>query len=176
MLDDLCFTVEPGEVVALTGPSGAGKSSTIKLMSRLYDPEPRSSPHRRPRYPRLPLSSLRGQIAAVLQENTLFAASIRDNIAYGGIDVSDAEIEEAARLANAHEFIENLPEGFETVVGERGVTLSAGQRQRIAVARAAVSKAPAPGPGRTDYGSRRAQQSCRTGGTSEHSFGTGLLS
>lgn len=142
VLRGLSFQVEPGQVVALTGPSGAGKSSTIKLISRLYDTvdgrvliddiDVRS----------ITLSSLRGQIAVVLQENTLFAASISDNIAYGGIDVSDEEIENAARLANAHDFIEKLESGYQTVPGERGVTLSAGQRQRIAVARAAVSKAP----------------------------------
>lgn len=167
VLHDLCFAVEPGEVVALTGPSGAGKSSTIKLISRLYDPDGGRvliDGHDIQDYT---LSSLRGQIAAVLQENTLFAASIRDNIAYGGVEVSDSEIEAAARLANALEFIENLPEGFDTVVGERGVTLSAGQRQRIAVARAAVSKAPIlvldePTTGLDELNSRAVLESVRT--------------
>lgn len=167
VLHNLCFTVEPGQVVALTGPSGAGKSSTIKLISRLYDPNHGRVVIDGHDIRDYTLSSLRGQIAAVLQENTLFAASIRDNIAYGGIEVSDTEIEEAARLANAHEFIEDLPDGFETVVGERGVTLSAGQRQRIAVARAAVSKAPIlvldePTTGLDERNSRVVLESVRT--------------
>ena len=167
VLHDLSFTVEPGQVIALTGPSGAGKSSTIRLISRLYDPDQGRvliDGHDIRDYT---LSSLRSQIAAVLQENTLFAASIRDNIAYGGVEVSDAEVEAAARLANAHEFIEAMPEGYETVVGERGVTLSAGQRQRIAVARAAVSKAPIlvldePTTGLDERNSRIVLESVRT--------------
>ena len=90
----------------------------------------------------LTLVSLRSQISFVLQDTLLFAASIRENIAYGAPDADDAEIIEAANLAAAHEFIMDQPNGYDTVVGERGVTLSVGQRQRIAVARAAVSKAP----------------------------------
>lgn len=167
VIHGLSFTVEPGQIVAVTGPSGAGKSSTIKLISRLYDPTDGRVLIDGCDIRDYTLASLRSQIAAVLQENTLFAASIFDNIAYGGMDVTDEEITEAARLANAHEFIENLPEGYDTVVGERGVTLSAGQRQRIAVARAAVSKAPIlvldePTTGLDEHNSRIVLQSVRT--------------
>ena len=88
------------------------------------------------------LDSLRAQVSTVMQDSLLFAASIRDNIAYGAPDVTEEEVEAAARLANAHGFIRALPEGYDTVVGERGVTLSGGQRQRIAIARAAIRKAP----------------------------------
>lgn len=142
VLRQLTFHAQPGQVIALTGPSGAGKSSTIKLISRLYDPVRGRVLIDGIDIRTVTLASLRAQVAVVLQENTLFAASIRDNIAYGGTNVTDEEVEEASRLANAHTFIERLPDGYETVLGERGVTLSAGQRQRIAVARAAVSKAP----------------------------------
>jgi ATP-binding cassette subfamily B protein len=88
------------------------------------------------------LASLRPQISVVLQDSLLFAASIRENIAYGIAGVSDAEIEDATRLANAHDFIQALPQGYDTLVGERGATLSGGQRQRIAIARAAIRQAP----------------------------------
>lgn len=142
VLQGVDFTIEPGQLVALTGPSGAGKSTIAKLISRLYDPDNGCVRIDGVDIRKVTLASLRKQVAVVLQETTLFAASVRDNIAYGGVDVSDEEIEAAARLANAHEFIEHLPDGYETVLGERGVTLSAGQRQRVAVARAAVSKAP----------------------------------
>jgi len=142
VLQDLSFVVEPGQIVALTGPSGAGKSSTIRLISRLYDPNQGRILIDGTDIRQITLASLRRQIAVVLQENTLFAASVRDNIAYGGSAVSDEEIEKAARLSNADEFIQRLPDGYDTILGERGATLSAGQRQRIAVARAAVSRAP----------------------------------
>ncbi|MBA3651947.1 MAG: ATP-binding cassette domain-containing protein, partial [Chthoniobacterales bacterium] len=88
------------------------------------------------------LLSLRAQISVLLQETVLFAASIRENIAFGTTSVDDGEVEAAARLANAHDFIEEMPDGYDTVVGERGVTLSNGQRQRIAIARAAIRKSP----------------------------------
>ncbi|NER78961.1 MAG: ATP-binding cassette domain-containing protein, partial [Leptolyngbya sp. SIO1D8] len=88
------------------------------------------------------IDSLRGQISIVLQDSVLFGATVRDNIAYGSLNATDAEIEQAARLANAHDFIMELPDGYDTLMSERGVTLSGGQRQRIAIARAAVRKAP----------------------------------
>jgi len=142
VLRDLSFSIAPGLVVALVGPSGAGKSTIIRLISRLYDPDHGQVLIDGMDIRHLTLSSLREQIAVVMQETTLFAASVRENIAYGRLDATDEEIEQAARLSNAHEFIEALPDGYDTVLGERGVTLSAGQRQRIAVARAAISKAP----------------------------------
>jgi ATP-binding cassette, subfamily B, bacterial len=142
VLDRIDFAVEPGRHVALVGPSGIGKSTIVSLMLRLYDPMQGRvliDGHDIREYT---LASLRSQISVVLQDTLLFAASIRDNIAYGALNASSEEIEAAARLANAHEFIQNLPAGYDTTLGERGVTLSVGQRQRIAIARAAVSRAP----------------------------------
>jgi ATP-binding cassette subfamily B protein len=139
-LDRLDLAVRPGERVALIGPSGAGKSTFVSLVMRLYDPaEGRVTIDGRD-IRQYTLSSLRSQVAVVLEDPMLFAASVRENIAYGAPDASPEEIEAAARLAEAHAFIEALPEGYDTVVGERGVTLSTGQCQRIAVARAAVRK------------------------------------
>jgi len=142
VLHDVTVDIHPGQQVALVGESGSGKSTLAGLLLRLYDPtEGRVTIDGRD-IRDYTLASLRGQIAVVLQDSLLFAATIRDNIAYGASDATDAEIQAAARLANAHDFVEALPDGYDTVVGERGVTLSAGQRQRIAVARAAVRKSP----------------------------------
>jgi ATP-binding cassette, subfamily B, bacterial len=141
-LQDLTFMTKPGEQVALVGPSGSGKSTLVSLLLRFYDPVAgsiRIDGHDLREYT---LASLRQQISIVLQESVLFAASIRDNIAYGALEASNQEIEAAARLANAHDFILALPQGYDTVLGERGATLSGGQRQRIAIARAAVRQAP----------------------------------
>lgn len=142
VLDRMEFRVKAGQSIALVGLSGIGKSTFVSLLLRLYDP-------RRGRVMidgrdirEFTIASLRSQISVVLQDSLLFAASIRENIAYGAPGCSDREIEAASRLANAHNFIQNLPQGYDTVVGERGVTLSDGQRQRIAIARAAVRKAP----------------------------------
>jgi ATP-binding cassette subfamily B protein len=142
VLKNLNLSIRPGQMVALVGPSGSGKSTIIGLISRLYDPsEGRVLIDGRDiRF--FTLASLRRQISVVLQDTTLFAISIRENIAIGAPEVSDDEIRAAARLARAHEFIEALPEGYDTVVGERGVTLSTGQRQRIALARATLSGSP----------------------------------
>jgi ATP-binding cassette, subfamily B, bacterial len=142
VLTDITFEVRPGQHVALVGPSGIGKSTILSLLLRLYDPlggrvliDDRDIRD-------YTLASLRSQISVVLQDSVLFAASVRDNIAYGCPQASAEEIEAAARLANAHEFIQAMSQGYETIVGERGVTLSGGQRQRIAIARAAIRKAP----------------------------------
>lgn len=136
------LSVAPGRQVALVGPSGNGKSTLVSLLPRLYDPtEGRVCIDGRD-VREFTLRSLRAQISLVLQDTVLFAGTIRDNIAYGAPGVTDAEIEEAARLADAHAFIMKLPNGYDTAVGERGVTLSTGQRQRIAVARAAVRRSP----------------------------------
>ncbi len=141
-LNNLCLTVLPGQKVALVGASGGGKSTLVSLMLRLYDPQEGQILIDGQDVREYTLDSLRKQVSIVLQDSILFAASIRDNIAYGCIDATNKKIEAAARLANAHDFIMGLPEGYDTVVGERGATLSGGQRQRIAIARAAIRKAP----------------------------------
>lgn len=141
ILHGLSFTVQPGQRVALVGPSGGGKSTLVSLLLRLYDPIEGNifiDGHDLREYK---VESLRRQVSIVLQDSVLFAASVRDNIAYGSLGATDAEIEAAARLANAHDFIMALPDGYDTLLGERGATLSGGQRQRIAIARAAVRRA-----------------------------------
>lgn len=142
VLKDISFHIMPGQKVAIVGPSGAGKSSLIGLLSRLYDPVRGRVLIDDTDIRHVTLESLRMQISVVLQDTLLFATSIEENIAYGAPGGSGTAIREAARLANIHDFIEGLPEGYATQVGERGVTLSVGQRQRIALARAALRKAP----------------------------------
>lgn len=142
ILRHLSFTVAPGQQVALVGPSGGGKSTLVSLLLRLYDPLEGSISIDGCDLRAYQLQSLRQQVSIVLQESVLFAASVRDNIAYGRLGASQAAIEHAARLANAHDFILNLPQGYDTLLGERGATLSGGQRQRIAIARAAIRQAP----------------------------------
>jgi ATP-binding cassette subfamily B protein len=142
VLQDLDFQVQAGQQVALVGPSGIGKSTLVDLLLRLYDPVQGRvliDGHDIREYT---LASLRSQISVVLQDNLLFAGSLRDNIAYGAPGATPDEIEAAARLANAHDFIRDSPQGYDTQVGERGTTLSHGQRQRVAIARAAVRHAP----------------------------------
>jgi ATP-binding cassette, subfamily B, bacterial len=136
------FEVPAGRHVAIVGASGVGKSTLVGLIPRLYDVTGGRVLIDGRDVREFTLASLRLQISVLLQETLLFAASIRDNIAYGAPDVDAAEVEAAARLANAHGFIEEMPEGYETMVGERGVTLSNGQRQRIAIARAAIRQSP----------------------------------
>ena len=142
VLDHVTFEVPPGRRVAIVGPSGAGKSTLVGLVLRLYDVSAGKITIDGVDLRDYTLASLRRQISTVLQESLLFAATIRENIAYGWDGLTDADIESAARLANIHDFITTLPKGYDTLVGERGVTLSGGQRQRIAIARAAVRKAP----------------------------------
>jgi len=146
-LEAIDCTVEPGQHVALVGPSGSGKSTFASLILRLYDPTAGRVLIDGRDLREYTLASLRTQISVVLQDSILFVGTIRDNIAQGAIaqDASGASpeaIEAAARLANAHGFIMSQPQGYDTVVGERGVTLSNGQRQRIAIARAAIRHAP----------------------------------
>ncbi|MCM1984469.1 ABC transporter ATP-binding protein [Lyngbya confervoides] len=141
-LKGLSFKAAPGQKIALVGPSGSGKSTLMSLILRLYDPSQGQIRIDGQDICRYRLHSLRSQISVVLQESLLFAATIRENIAYGISGCSQADIEAAARLADAHEFITALPEGYDTVVGEQGSTLSGGQRQRIAIARAAIRQTP----------------------------------
>jgi ATP-binding cassette subfamily B protein len=142
VLNDINIEIEPGQRVAVVGPSGSGKSTLVSLILRLYDPQQGRILIDGRDIREFTLASLRSQISTVLQDNLLFAASVRENIAYGAATATAEEVEAAARLANAHDFIAALPQGYDTVLGERGVSLSQGQRQRIAIARAAIRKAP----------------------------------
>jgi len=142
VVDGVSFRIAAGERVAVVGPSGAGKSTLLSLLLRLYEPEQGRVLIDGIDIRRFTRDSLRGQIGIVLQENILFGVSVRENIAYGCPDADDAAIEAAARAARAHEFIVDLPDGYDTVLGERGASLSGGQRQRICLARALV-KSPA---------------------------------
>ncbi|HUC84257.1 MAG TPA: ABC transporter transmembrane domain-containing protein [Candidatus Acidoferrales bacterium] len=142
VLKGISFAVRPGEKIALVGPSGSGKSTLIALLLRFYDPQ--AGEIRLDGVPAqaYPLAWLRNQMSIVPQEALLFGGTIYENIAYGRPGASEAEIMEAARRAHAHEFIAPFPEGYQTLVGERGVKLSGGQRQRVAIARA-ILKNPA---------------------------------
>ncbi len=142
VLDGVSFGVRQGEKVAIVGPSGAGKSTIFHLILRFYDPSSGVVTFDGVPLVDADLLELRRRIALVPQDAVVFAASIRDNIRFGRPDASDAEVERAAELAHALEFISLLPEKFDTAVGERGVTLSGGQRQRIAIARAILRGAP----------------------------------
>jgi ABC-type multidrug transport system fused ATPase/permease subunit len=139
---DLSFEVEPGDVLALVGPSGAGKSTVAKLLLRFYDPDRGRVLLDGHDLRDLELPSLRENIAVLLQETLIFDGTVRENIAYGKPDATRAEIVSAAKAADAHEFVLELPEGYETVVGQKGRRLSGGQRQRIAIARAMIRDAP----------------------------------
>lgn len=142
VLHNVNFEAEPGQQIALVGPSGHGKSTIANLLLRLYDPNSGRVMIDGHDIRDYTVESLRGQISVVLQDNILFASTLRDNIAYGVEGATQADVEAAARLANAHDFIMQLPDGYDTMVGERGVTLSGGQRQRIAIARAAIRQSP----------------------------------
>lgn len=136
VLNNINLRIAPGERVALVGASGAGKSTIASLLLRFHDPVQGQVSIDGTPLKSLPLTSLRKRMAFVPQEVILFGGDIRTNIAYGRFDASQAEIEIAARKANAYDFIQSFPEGFDTLVGERGIQLSGGQRQRIAIARA----------------------------------------
>ena len=142
ILKDVSFKIEPGQVSALVGPTGAGKTTIISLIPRFYDPTSGVVKIDGNDVRRFQQKSLRQQISFVLQETLLFHGPIWNNIAYGKPEATRAEILRAAELANAHEFIEKLPDGYNTILGERGVTLSGGQRQRIAIARAVIRNTP----------------------------------
>lgn len=136
VLHEVSLEVQPGQVVALVGPSGAGKTTLVNLIPRFYDVSSGCITIDNHDLRQVTLLSLRQQIGVVPQETALFSDTIRENIRYGKLEASQAEIEAAARAANAHEFILNMPQGYDTRVGERGIKLSGGQRQRIAIARA----------------------------------------
>lgn len=138
VLHDLSLRIEAGKVVALVGVSGAGKTTMASLIPRFYDVEGGAVLVDGRDVKGVTLGSLRAQMATVPQDPQLFGGSVRENIAYGQLDATLEEIERAARVANAHGFIEELPDGYDSIVGERGVKLSGGQRQRIAIARAAL--------------------------------------
>ena len=141
-LHDFSLDVRPGETVALVGPSGAGKSTVLALLLRFYDPQAGRIRFDGVDLRALALPELRGAIALVPQETAIFAGSAADNIRFGRQDAGDDEVVEAARAAEAHDFISALPQGYAAELGERGVRLSGGQRQRIAIARAILRDAP----------------------------------
>ncbi|MFQ5962046.1 MAG: ABC transporter ATP-binding protein, partial [Candidatus Methylomirabilales bacterium] len=142
VLRDVTFEAQPGEVVAIVGPSGAGKSTLVNLIPRFYDPTVGRVEIDGTDVRRVTFRSLRGQMGMVTQEIILFDDTLYNNIAYGQSDIDPERVRNAARIAHAAEFIERLPEGYETRIGERGVRLSGGEKQRIAIARAVLRDPP----------------------------------
>ncbi|MFE9279563.1 ABC transporter ATP-binding protein [Paenibacillus glucanolyticus] len=142
VVDQLSFRIRGGEKVALVGTSGSGKSTILKLLGRLYDPDEGAIYLDGVNIRSIAFASIRNAIGYVFQESYLFPGSIRDNIRFGRLAATDAEVEEAARAAHAMEFIRELPEGFDTALGERGFKLSGGQKQRIAIARLFLKNPP----------------------------------
>src|SRR5437773_1364042 len=142
VLKDLSLKIQPGQLAALVGPTGAGKTTIVSLLPRFYDLTSGKVSIDGIDIRRFKIKSLRRQISFVLQESLLFRAPVWQNIAYGKPEASHDEIVRAAKLANADEFIDRMPDGYDTMIGERGVTLSGGQRQRIAIARAIIRDAP----------------------------------
>ena len=142
VLQDVSFTISPGQLVGIVGPTGGGKSTVVSLIPRFYDPTAGQVRLDGADIRQYKLRSLRDQIGFVLQDTVLFRGSIRDNIAYGRPGATEQEIQEAARLANAEEFILRMPRLYDTLVGEKGLTLSGGQRQRIGIARAIIRNSP----------------------------------
>jgi ABC-type multidrug transport system fused ATPase/permease subunit len=136
VLHDIQFTAKAGQTIAIVGPTGSGKTTLVNLIPRFYDPTGGSVLVDGVDVRELDLSQLRRSVGVIFQETFLFSASVAENIAYGRPGATRAEIESCARAAQAHEFIAELEEGYDTVIGERGVSLSGGQRQRIAIARA----------------------------------------
>lgn len=142
VLRDINLRIEAGSMVALVGQSGGGKSTLTKLLPRFHDPTAGAVLWDGVDLRDVKLSSLRSHLALVTQETVLFNDTVRHNIAYGKPEATDAEIQEAARIALAHDFIREMPDGYDTIVGERGIFLSGGQRQRLAIARAILVNAP----------------------------------
>ena len=142
VLKDLSLKIEPGQLAALVGPTGAGKSTIVSLLPRFYESTSGEIRIDGKEIRKFKQRSLREQISFVLQETLLFRAPVGQNIAYGKPEATQEEIERAAKLANADEFIDKMPDGYDTMIGERGLTLSGGQRQRITIARAIIRNAP----------------------------------
>jgi subfamily B ATP-binding cassette protein MsbA len=142
ILKNVSLTIEPGQVAAFVGPTGAGKTTIISLIPRFYEPTSGAIRIDGEDVRTMKLKSLRRQLGFVLQETLLFRAPVWQNIAYGRSTATREAVVQAARMANAHDFIEHMPDGYDTIVGERGVTISAGQRQRIGIARAIIRGAP----------------------------------
>jgi subfamily B ATP-binding cassette protein MsbA len=173
LLRDVSVAVEPGQTLALVGPSGSGKTTLINLIPRFYDVSEGAVRIDGYDVRDVALESLRSQIGMVMQETFLFNMTIRENISYGRADATQAEIEAAARAANAHEFIAELERGYDSLVGERGVRLSGGQRQRLAIARAILvdprililDEATSSVDNRTDYLIRQALDELMVGRT-----------
>ena len=142
VLHEISLTIPAGETLALVGPSGSGKTTLVSLLPRLWDVTDGTIRVDGSDVRDVTVASLRGSIGLVAQEATLFGGTIRENILYGRLDATDAEMVAAARAANAHDFISVLPEGYDTVVGDRGQRLSGGQRQRVAIARVILKDPP----------------------------------
>ena len=142
VLSDISFTANAGEMIAIVGPTGVGKTTIVSLLERFYDPQSGSVRIEGVDIKDLTLESLRSQISMVLQDVFLFNGSIAQNIAYSAKDATREQIEEAAKIACADEFIQNMPNGYDTLIGERGVRLSGGQKQRLSIARAVLRNTP----------------------------------
>ncbi len=140
VLSDITFTAEPGQTVAILGATGSGKSTLVQLIPRLYDPTAGQIRIDGVEIRELDLEHLRSRVSVVLQQTILFSGTIRDNLCFGRPDATREEMEAAAKAAEAHDFITSFADGYETVIGQRGVTLSGGQKQRIAIARSLLTK------------------------------------
>src|SRR5205823_2405828 len=153
VLQHVSLEAHPGEVVAIVGPTGAGKTTLVNMLIRFFDPQSGRITMDGRDLRDIRLKSLRSQVAMVLQDPFIFPMTAAENIAYGRPDATREEVEAAARAANAHEYISALPEGYETVIGERGGTLSGGEKQRLSIARAFLEEAPASGNGHPEAAS-----------------------
>jgi ATP-binding cassette subfamily B protein len=142
VLKDISLEARRGETVAIIGSTGAGKSTLVQLIPRLYDVTSGAILIDGKDIRDIPVSELRRRIGMILQESFLFSGTIRDNIAFGKPEATQEEIEEAAKIAQAHDFIARLPDGYNTLLGQRGVNLSGGQKQRISIARALLVRPP----------------------------------
>jgi ATP-binding cassette, subfamily B (MDR/TAP), member 7 len=142
ILDDISFTIPAGKKVALVGPSGSGKSTVLRLLFRFYEPQSGTISIDDQDITSVKLQSLRKQIGVVPQDTPLFHADVMHNIRYGRLDASDEEVKEIARRARVSEAVERLPDGYKTTVGERGLMISGGEKQRLAIARVLLKDPP----------------------------------